>query len=343
MYGILVHFNLLFSACLARAPLNRRASQDSDQPPKGFPLGNPPSWIDDGRTVGDLRLPIPPPLGQDVSGQFLFFTGSAGAFKGGQIFSSILAVALDQWLDNTNAPYLHTAEIRKPPFLDILHTITPALLSQSETLTPLKVGVIYCNMMWSLLREPQWPGHVTASIYKRVPGHGTGSHGLPLGVIYVEKKPKANTFNSARNEPYLIPSSQTLNATVILLKTSNDTNSISEVPNIADREKDWLNIFRQMVFFILKKDPTSRVSDSVTFLGSRGTLFKYYTLGRDSNLMGTMYFTPLAGTLRWQTVGEALLDLCTKVATAAQWKYEEQGIIRADSKVVVRIRFGHDL
>ena len=304
--------------------------------PIGFPASYLPPANDTASPAGSLQLPLNPSQHLDFRLEIILGPGSskAGLFRGGQLISSSLSMAIFAWQNAQNLPISHNIYQRNEPFRNILHIIQPTLLSETLTLTPLTVGIVYCWMMHRVTERHTWPGVITAGIYNKTL---VGRLGLPLGVIEVQNQPEAFSANKTDLEPY---STQNGNSSIVIDVRDNN-HQLSASYSKAARERVWFGAFYQMVIWVLEKPPSGRVINSIAPIpGTYSTMHFYSRLDVTPRIVGNLSISKYVGTLPWKSVAETMLDLSIRAAQADRWECEETANVVWEGIIVVRIKFG---
>ena len=76
---------------------------------------------------------------------------------------SIATAIYYSWTDTANFQIRVHTVARRIPFPDFLYTITPSL-RRYTVLTPYKIGIAYCWILFGALERPVWPGYINAEI-----------------------------------------------------------------------------------------------------------------------------------------------------------------------------------
>ncbi|KAL8654098.1 MAG: hypothetical protein Q9210_001726 [Variospora velana] len=87
------------------------------------------------------------------------------------------------WRDLVNQPLTTETVLRPQPFPQFKFTTRPSL-KQGTALTPQKVGLAYCWMLFTLLRIDRWPGHVWGVIFE-----GNNQQRIDVGSVRVDNDP----------------------------------------------------------------------------------------------------------------------------------------------------------
>ena len=335
MITVLAGIVLFLRLCVAIYPLGRRVSSLPHGESPGFPSELLPPLDITENPIEHLRVPLDPLNHHEVTFSIEFSPIRAGPLKGGQLVSSILSRILVIWEDSANAQIVRRIDARASPFVKILHTLQPALLSRAPPLTPAKVGVVYCWIIDKVLKESTWPGHITAGIYDSTAEKRLG---MPLGVLYIENKPEASALGLltnkkgagarfARNDTSKVGSGG--NTTTLQLSASQD---------IAFKERAWLVLIEEMMDFVIINPPSARVAD---FLRppekNRATIFRYR---KDRSIEGIIILSQPLGALQWRSVAQLLLDLTVRVATIDMWEGKERESIMSHGVEIVGIYLG---
>lgn len=299
----------------------------------GFPAESLPPAGDPGIPTNTLRLPLDPFADGDLIPEFAYSPARAGPFKGGELIASITAKLIDIWQSTADDPILQKQEDHFEPFWNIVQEVRPALLSPRAVLTPLGTGIVYCWMIRRVLDEQTWPGHITASIYTE----DRGEVGLPLGAIYVENKPQRNvasTLMSSKNSTGLEAGGAPAGKFRIIIENNDADDRLSVVHNTAFRERSWLSVFLQMLFFVLKKPPSARLRNPAD-----SSININFPSSFDPKLRGILTISRYTEALPWKVVAEVMLSLSVMAARADRWEYQEVAKIMWLDQEVAKIRF----
>lgn len=334
MNTILIGVTLFLRLCVARHPLDRRVSSSPHDESSGFPSELLPPLDMTENPTQHLRVPLDPEKHPDVKFSIEFSPIDAGPLKGGQLASSILSRILVIWEDTANARIVRRIDARASPFVNILHTLRPALLSGAPPLTPAKVGIVYCWIIDQVLKENTWPGHITAGIYD---GDAEGRLGMPLGVLYIENKPEASALGTLTNKKGVGAEFAGNNTSNIGSKVNDTTHQLSTPQDIAFRERAWLKVFLSMIDYVIKKPPSARVADFLPPLDKSVTA--HFRCREDPNIEGIMFISRLVGALQWRSVAQSLLDLSVRAATVDMWEGKEREGVMSHGVEVVKLYF----
>ena len=312
MYVISAALTVFISVCVARVRLNGRASSDAGGPSTGLPLGN--LSISSGissTSAGALRLPVSPFIIDPPFDIKFTFEPASGApahrtsFEGGELISSILFQLLKFWKDVPNAQITQKIDARDGPF-SIWHTIQPTLKSQIAQLTPVIVGIAYCQMLNALLEEQNWPGHITADITNYGPGYGT---------IDIKDSLAKTPLLSPNSTPGYRANLVTGNRTLSIITSSNNTNPQIQplLQTRAEREKTWLQIFSGLVFYVVCRPSLEQVPWSPSWPPSDYHPIPIWPPGEEWQIM--LKISPHAGDVTWESVAAATMNLIIVATT----------------------------
>lgn len=133
---------------------------DNVGPSRGFPPEYLPSRNFTDTTGNALTLPISPTGYPGFNPIFDFYYDKP--VKGLQLIQSIVMGIYNSWRDEANRPLTQPYATRSNPFTQFKFTVWPLV---ARSLTPEKVGLTYCWMLFSMLQLDRWPSH-TATVIK---------------------------------------------------------------------------------------------------------------------------------------------------------------------------------
>ncbi|KAI4124936.1 MAG: hypothetical protein LQ341_007017 [Variospora aurantia] len=87
------------------------------------------------------------------------------------------------WRDSVNQPLMTETVLRPQPFPQFKFTTRPSM-TQGTALTPQKVGLAYCWMLFTMLQRDGWPGHVRGVIFE-----GNNQRRIDVGSVRVDNDP----------------------------------------------------------------------------------------------------------------------------------------------------------
>ncbi|KAI4287631.1 MAG: hypothetical protein L6R35_003107 [Caloplaca aegaea] len=87
------------------------------------------------------------------------------------------------WRDLVNQPLMTETVLRPQPFFQFKFTTRPSM-TQGTALTPQKVGLAYCWMLFTTLQRDSWPGHVRGVIFE-----GNNQRRIDVGSVRVDNDP----------------------------------------------------------------------------------------------------------------------------------------------------------
>ncbi|KAI4199456.1 MAG: hypothetical protein LQ350_004597 [Teloschistes chrysophthalmus] len=313
MHQLILGLFLYLTTGLAIPTPDDSLKSNSISSPPGFPARElPPLNISD-FSIGNLHLPIRPDA--TLTQTITYDSSPFGPFDPGHLISSVIGKVYPLWRDTANAPILRSSEERSSPFTEVLLAIQPSLLVRTE-LTPLKVGIVYCWIVRQVLLESSWPGQITA----RISNADHGRVGRWVGTIRVINSPLRKT---TENNTLQLPG---LNNT----STPSLTNTPSELTSSAlttspkpTRQKAWLQIFSEIMFFIYSRPPYKPVDDFTRRTGAKGRVTMHFPSIIIDGLEGRMFFYEGKPDLVWDQVAANVQQLAHLAISRDEWDCRE--------------------
>ncbi|KAI4245264.1 MAG: hypothetical protein L6R40_002621 [Gallowayella cf. fulva] len=196
---------------------------------------------------GTFSQPLRPSEHYELEQQFGFH--SAITPRGPELTADIASTLYGIWKDTANVEIRSPMQRSKPPFPNFRWTVTLKLLP-GAALTPLKVGIVTCWMMKSLIqwkkvsKQDLWPGYLQAKIFERTP------QGLvEVGSIDIQNLGTSTSTSTSDLDPVSSPNSN-----------SSSVGGLSNIPS--DKEDRWLQCFSLFYWGILTQSYSDPLRDN---------------------------------------------------------------------------------
>lgn len=202
-----------------------------------------------------------------------------------------------------------TLEYRREPFPQFLHTIKPSLLP-GASLTPLKVGIGYCECLYHVITAQNWPGHITARIQTR---DGPDRQKLRVGSINIDNATLTWKASDVKN----LPDTGADGA-------ANGSEKLSVPPTM---EKQWLACYALSFFYFIRHGWSGKVTDDPSMTPkTTPTTYRFDCPHGVGSLLLLVY--PAANfILTWDTLNKGMMSWLHNVAMN-EGRYENVMIVR---------------
>lgn len=274
--------------------------------------------------MNDLTLPIPPAGYPGFQPVFDFDFKDSPA-RGLQLVQSIVLSIYNAWKDTANMPLAQPQVTRARPFAQFKFSTWPLLPNR---LTPQKIGLTYCWMLYSILQLDRWPGHARAVISEQ---RRDEQQKQQIGVIDVDN-------DLSVREP------------VSASPGANVTGELS-IPEFQEAQR-WARCFLTTLQLPIVHSPAQRVTDDPTFSPRPGVQkhsFPCRTAGVADRLDLFIYPAANAGSpheLTWEGMIRSLITWNTRYAAGQEGGRSTQivrnGVLIAEISVYLQPGVGGD-
>ncbi|KAL9589316.1 MAG: hypothetical protein Q9203_001877, partial [Teloschistes exilis] len=207
----------------------------------GFPAEDLPlTTLSQTDTTLNLTFPLDPSQHSEIDQVIKTEPGIRP--HGIELVAAISRRIYENWKDTANAPIDSNIHDRELPFRSFEFVTQPSR-AHGTVLTPLKVGIVLCWVMQSVLEANYWPGVIHANIYDQ---RAQGQHTFQVGTLHIVNSPPRRLTSASLESSAISPKA----------------NAVSV--GIPERvERRWLMCWTTLFFFALKFHLDQNVRDNL--------------------------------------------------------------------------------
>lgn len=160
------------------------------------------------------------------------------------------------WVDTTNESIRMPVRARKRPFPNFQYTVRPSA-ARGSVLNPLKLGIAYCWILDSVLKEQRWPGCINADIME--------NNHQSIGVLEVADIPQPTGTPSKaltdKDLEKLLFANKSYSTT-----TQPDYSANGPAPTLAiptDIERRWFMCLYTMLLYVVARPNSGNVASEL--------------------------------------------------------------------------------
>ncbi|KAI4194361.1 MAG: hypothetical protein LQ346_003717 [Caloplaca aetnensis] len=246
------------------------------------------------------------------------------AAKGGELVMSLAATIYYAWVDTANEPIGTPKRVRRIPFLNFQYIIRPSA-AREAVLNPFKLGIAYCWIIDSLLKQQDWPGCINADL--------SDNNDRSIAILQVANVPQDS------GAPPKAAADKALEKVLFAnesYSTRTRRNHNGNGPGLAlaipiEIERRWFTCLYSMLLFIVAKPTTSRVASELPpFPFSTDVKTYHFTCDPEDPTNKDridVYISSASRDARngltWDALAKTLLLFGTRIADDGDWESEQ--------------------
>lgn len=283
----------------------------------------PSSFNDSTAPASNIGAPLRPE-NTDWLHVRIAYDRSFKAAKGGELVMSLAATIYYAWVDTANEPIGTPKRVRRIPFLNFQYIIRPSA-AREAVLNPFKLGIAYCWIIDSLLKQQDWPGCINADL--------SDNNDRSIAILQVANVPQDS------GAPPKAAADKALEKVLFAnesYSTRTRRNHNGNGPGLAlaipiEIERRWFTCLYSMLLFIVAKPTTSRVASELPpFPFSTDVKTYHFTCDPEDPTNKDridVYISSASRDARngltWDALAKTLLLFGTRIADDGDWESEQ--------------------